>query len=137
MPRLIRLPSGTRIAPDAIRLIDAPDMRKPWIDSAGTAWPAMIVIETKHQVYRQPCASHDEAVALREHIARQCDAVDDEREAREARFRPDARTGDVRNGDARPSDHGLATLLGRPAVNRNAALPYAELPGEIAERGAP
>ena len=101
MARLIQLPTGTYVAPDAIRLVEARSLGRPYVDHEGAEWPAMVCIETRNQVVRVPCATFAEAVRLRDCIGGTVNAHDAQRER--ARIAPDGRTLP-------------ASLVGRPGV---------------------
>ncbi|HRD79060.1 MAG TPA: hypothetical protein PK264_24535, partial [Hyphomicrobiaceae bacterium] len=69
MARFITLANGTRIVPGAVQTIEARALVSPWTDASGRLWPAMVFVETRHQVVRCPCASLGEAQRLRDEIA--------------------------------------------------------------------
>jgi hypothetical protein len=66
--RMIQLPDGSLVDPDAIRMIEARTLRTPWTDAAGKEWPAAVTLETHRQLLRIPCASAAEATQLRDMI---------------------------------------------------------------------
>lgn len=68
MARLIQLTSGAFIDPAAVQMVDARALMRPHIDPAGVEWPAVVVIETRRQVLRVPCATFEEAEHLRDTI---------------------------------------------------------------------
>ena len=83
MRHLIRLANGTRISHTAVRAIEARALGRPHIDQSGREWPALVVVETRNQVLRVPCASFAEAEAMRETL----DAEVEQRARREQRRR--------------------------------------------------
>lgn len=89
---LMTLPNGTRVAPAAVRLIDARELVRPYRDHSGQTWPALVTIETRGYIVRIPCASLAGAEAMRDEIASQIEhARTTGNSARE-----DQRRGDVR-----------------------------------------
>jgi len=90
MVQLIRLPTGSRIAPSAVRLLEARTLHKPMIGDDGAPYRAMVAIETRTQFVRIPCASYADAVALRDALAEEIDAIRAAFEARHKRTCPAA-----------------------------------------------
>jgi hypothetical protein len=75
MRPLLRLANGTRLAHTAVRAIDARELSRPHVDRDGREWPAMVVIETRNQILRVPCASFAEALAMRDELGADVDAL--------------------------------------------------------------
>lgn len=65
---LLQLPNGTFVALRAIQAIEARTLAREHVDHAGRSWPAAVVIETRTQMLRVPCASFAQAEALRDEI---------------------------------------------------------------------
>jgi len=68
MSALIHLASGAFVHPGAIQMVDARALMRPHIDPAGVEWPAVVIIETRRQVLRVPCATFEDAEDLRDEI---------------------------------------------------------------------
>lgn len=64
----MQLPSGSYVQPGAIMAIEARTLRHPHIEADGSAYPAVVYVETRHQVLKLGCSTSADAVALRERL---------------------------------------------------------------------
>lgn len=80
---LIRLPNGTLLSHHAIRAVRAQHLSKPFLARDGVASHAAVVIETRNQIIRMFCLTHEDAQRIRDQIG----AAVDERFEREAKDR--------------------------------------------------
>ena len=71
--RLMVLPTGTRVAHSAIRVVQARALRTPFCDDDGTISLAQVLIETRSNNLLVPCATLADAERLRDEIADEVD----------------------------------------------------------------
>lgn len=113
MADLIRLPTGSHVAAEAIRSLEARPCGTPYIDNQGRAWPAYLIVETRNQIMRVPCASMADAEALRDELA----ALANADRARAQAFR--AARGGGQSGDTtgiRAGNHAVTNGQPRPVA---------------------